>query len=228
MHGRRSTHRRRVKQGAQSLARGRRANESPTPDEPHMGHLLLLVPARPAERPDDEVMKSGRPSIEWRTLSIDATEVRPLRRVALMAVGTAAILAALLGSAWALLVAEDDPAGMTPGKRSTQAPADVTPGVDVTTPLLTASEAPIATVGPTTTSTIPATTASPATPPQTLPRAAPPAPAQGRTTTATTALWGPLCGFRPGTPVDVKINGQPTAAMTADRDGCVSAPRNSR
>jgi hypothetical protein len=33
-----------------------------------------------------------------------------------------------------------------------------------------------------------------------------------------------MCGFVPGGPVDVEINGRPAGEQTADRNGCVSRP----
>lgn len=147
-------------------------------------------------------------------------------RSALARLGVVAFLAALVLSAWIVVGRGGDTAGVTAGSRSSQPPAAVT------TPPSTVPEAPTTTAAPATTAP-PVTQAVAAAPQVTSP---PPPPARPRTTTAparprTTsapapaARYGPLCGFSPGAPVDVQINGRPAGAATADRNGCVSAPR---
>lgn len=148
------------------------------------------------------------------------------RRSALVPMGVAAFVAALLLSVWIVGGRAGDTAGLTAGSRSRQTPAAVT------TPPSTVPEAPTTTAAPATTAP-PVTQAVAPAPEVTSPPAQPrttTAPVRPRTTTAPAraARYGPLCGFSPGAPVDVQINGRPAGASTADRNGCVSAPRTGR
>jgi hypothetical protein len=92
--------------------------------------------------------------------------------------------------------------------------------------------APTTVVEPPTTSPPPPPMAAPASsPPQSQPARATTARARqpARAATPTTVLRFPrMCGFVPGSPVDVEINGKPAGAQTADARGCVSRPPSGR
>jgi hypothetical protein len=115
----------------------------------------------------------------------------------------------------------------------------VTDRTEVSAPATTAAAAPPP--APTTVPEAPPTTAPPppptAAPPQPQParaaRAPTPAPAPARPPARQPARAAPaptvgqfprMCGFVPGGPVDVELNGRPAGEQRADRNGCVSRP----
>jgi hypothetical protein len=147
-----------------------------------------------------------------------------------LSVGALVFLAALL-----LFAAVTSGGGESPDRLA------VTDQTQVSTPATTtATSAPLAPPAPpvpppTTLPDAPATTSAPppataAPPPPRPARAAPtaastPARRPARATPAPTVGRFPrMCGFTPGSPVDVEINGRPAGSQTADRNGCVSRP----
>lgn len=97
----------------------------------------------------------------------------------------------------------------------------------------TVPEVPSTTAAPTTEppTTEPPTTEPPAAqPPATEPPATepPPEPASGSaeaTSPNRAPRFGPVCGYRPGQTVRIRINGEPAPPVTADANGCVSVNR---
>lgn len=196
------------------------------PEQRH-GRLLLVYPAEPVGRSDDRGPERGR-LMCWRFVTIDTATFRHSRRRVLIGVGTPLLVAALVLSAWAVL------ADQMGGSRQVGPPGSGPAVTEVTTRSVTgsershvtASQAPTTAVDPTTTAP-PGAAPATAAPPTVLRTVAPPV-ATSTTATSMTedggdTVWGPICGFRPGAPVDVKINGQPAGPATADANGCVSA-----
>lgn len=110
------------------------------------------------------------------------------------------------------------------GRAPTTSPVPTTTG----DPAPTVSGATSTTADTTTTAPV-ATTTTAATPPETTPptTSAPAAPAEvPRQTTAPTRVRtsAPVCGFAPGSAVDIDLNGRPLGRYTADGDGCVAVP----
>lgn len=104
-----------------------------------------------------------------------------------------------------------------------------TPAAAITVPEAPSTTAAPATTEPPTTeppTTQPPTTEPPAPePPTTEP---PPEPASGSAeadSSNTAPRFGPVCGYRPGQTVRIRINGEPAPPVTADADGCVSVNR---
>ena len=75
--------------------------------------------------------------------------------------------------------------------------------------------------------TEPPATQSPATQPAATEPPAPsePAPVSQSAGRSTSPRFGPVCGYRPGQTVRIRINGQPAGTVTADAEGCVTVNR---
>ena len=129
----------------------------------------------------------------------------------------------------------------TSNERESPDRLSVTDQTQVTTPATTAAPAAPPPPAPTTLPDAPPTTAAapPPTaappPPQSAPAAQAPARASARapaparqparaTPAPTVGQFPRMCGFVPGGPVDVLLNGRPAGEQTADRNGCVSRP----
>ncbi|HEX2274142.1 MAG TPA: hypothetical protein VHG90_09755 [Acidimicrobiales bacterium] len=107
-----------------------------------------------------------------------------------------------------------------------------TTAAPTTAPVPTTVAAPVPTTlapPPTTGAAPPPATAPPARPAARAGRAPTPRPSRPAPAPAPVVTSFPrMCGFAPGSPVDVELNGRPAGTQTADGNGCVSRPPGGR
>lgn len=111
------------------------------------------------------------------------------------------------------------------GSVSPEPPAVAGEPAAVSTPPVTEPITVPPTTVPTTVPSAPTTVAGPSpAPPPTSPPEAATDPPEVTATTVATSRFRPVCGYTPGQPVIVSVNGRPAGEVAADARGCVSPP----